>query len=154
MLDKRHLSFVLLCGLVILSGLIFHWTADMTPGAEMFPRAMAVGLAVFSVIELLRMFISGAGGKDDKSSNEKELRSTLVMGAFFLLVIGFFLVFPVIGFEISAVVFMLASMVLLGGVKALRRWYIALLFPGLLVLVFRIGLEVRLPTAPFFGWGG
>ena len=44
---------------------------------------------------------------------------------------------------------MLAAMMLLGGKPALRKWPIAILVPALLIIVFRVGLSVRLPSIIF-----
>jgi hypothetical protein len=145
-------SNFLVCLLLLLSALIFLWTNDMTPGAELFPRIMAVGLALFGIIELILSYMRmGWVEKKTINATEKSLirRSAFYMGAFFIIVLGFFIAFPLVGFEIAAVAFMLAAMMLLGGKPALRKWPIAILVPTLLILVFRIGLSVRLPSIIF-----
>ena len=76
-------------------------------------------------------------------------RSAMYMGTFFLIVLGFLIAFSLIGFEISAVVFMLVAMMLLGGKSSLRKWPVAILVPALLFLIFRVGLAVRLPSIIF-----
>jgi len=152
MSDNPVFSNFLVCLLLLLSGLIFLWTNDMTPGAELFPRIMAVGLALFGIVELILSYMR-MGGAERKTINatEKSLirKSAFYMGAFFMIVLVFFIAFPLIGFEIAAVVFMLAAMMLLGGKSALRKWPIAILVPALLILVFRLGLSVRLPSIIF-----
>ena len=149
MSNNPILSIVLICLLLLLSVLIFLGTTDMTPGAELFPRIMAGGLALFGVIELIREIIAMRRTKRTaEKMSATTLKSAIYMGAFFLLVIGFFVAFPFIGFEITSVAFMLATMVLLGGKKALRKWPVAILVPALLVLVFRVGLDIRLPSFP------
>ena len=146
------LSNFLVCLLLLLSALIFLWTKGMTPGAELFPRIMAGGLALFGIVELI-LSIRGMSSTEKVSINNEEKalirKSALYMGAFFLVVLGFLIAFPLIGFEISAVLFMLVSMMLLGGKSALRKWPIAILVPTLLFLVFRAGLDVRLPSIIF-----
>ena len=152
MSDNPLFSNLLVCLLLLLSALIFLWTKDMTPGADLFPRIMAGGLAFFGIVELILTFMRmGQTEKKSIDDAEKALirKSAMYMGAFFLVVLGFLIAFPLIGFEIAAVVFMLAAMMLLGGKSALRKWPIAILVPVLLVLVFRAGLDVRLPSIIF-----
>jgi len=146
------LSNFLVCLLLLLSALIFLWTKGMTPGAELFPRIMAGGLALFGIVELI-LSIMGMSSTEKVSidNTEKALirKSAMYMGAFFLVVLGFLFAFPLIGFEISAVLFMVVAMMLLGGKSALRKWPIAILVPALLFIVFRAGLDVRLPSIIF-----
>jgi Na+/melibiose symporter-like transporter len=142
--------------LILLSGAVFVWTAGMTPGAELFPRIMAGGLALFGIAELTLLFVKIRRDGDKKSkpqSTDASLirKSFLYMGAFFCLIILFFVALPFIGFAISATIFMYISMVLIGGKKmALRKCLIAILVPALLILVFHYGLDVRLPSFSVF----
>jgi hypothetical protein len=152
MSDNPLFSNLIVCLLLLLSALIFLWTKDMTPGAELFPRIMAGGLALFGIVELI-LSIMGMSSTEkvsiDNTARALIRKSAMYMGAFFLLVLGFYIAFPLIGFEISAVVFMLVAMMLLGGKSSLRKWPIAILVPALLILVFRAGLAVRLPSIIF-----
>jgi hypothetical protein len=163
-LGERLLSFILVIALLVLCGLVFLWTTEMTPGAELFPRIMAATLGGFGAVELLRSRFSsrgreaaGAAGPEsgavshetNGSSRQLARRSAMHMGAFFLLVIAFLALFPVAGFEIAAFLLMLGGMVLLGGLQALRLWIVAIAVPLVLVFIFRLGLGVRLPTLPF-----
>lgn len=167
MSDQRLISNILLLALLILCGLIFLWTGDMTPGAELFPRMVATVMAVFIVAELLRSGIPWrrareVGGQENRAAGtngdgalggDLARKSAVYMGAFFAAVMAFFLLFPVIGFELAAILFMLGAMVLLGGRRALRPWVVGVgvAVPLVLVLVFRVGLQVRLPTLPWLG---
>ena len=150
--DNSAFSNVIVCLLLCLSAAIFFWTEGMTPGADLFPRIMAGGLALFGIVELI--LAAGRMSQTEKQpidSTTKTLiqKSVIYMGAFFLLVIGFLVAFPLIGFEIAAVIFMLIAMMLLGGRSSLRKWPVAILVPAILFLVFRVGLEVRLPSIFF-----
>lgn len=161
MQNERTLSIILVAGLLVLSAAVFYWTSDMTPGAELFPRITAAALAVFALAELTRLLRTGerrstqaaqpeAGSTPDQTEARRlQLKSAAHMGLFFLLVIVFVLTYPVIGFEVAAVLFMAAGMALLGGRKAARAWLAAVLVPAGLVVVFRYGLDVELPTLPF-----
>lgn len=138
--------------LLVLCAAVFYLTGEMSSGAELFPRITAFGLAFFGIVELiLSLSRKDSMEKPIKKENNQHLvrKSVLYMLVFFLLVIFFFLCFPLIGFEVSAIGFMLIAMVLLGGRKTLRLWPVAILIPLLLVLVFRGGLDVRLPTLFF-----
>ena len=164
--DQRLISNILLLALLVLCGLIVFWTGDMTPGAELFPRMVATAMAVFVVAELLRSGIPrrhaqeggmrvnrAARATDDGTSGDLARKSAIYMGAFFVAVMAFFLLFPIIGFELAAILFMLGAMALLGGRRALRPWVVGVgvAVPLVLVLVFRVGLQVRLPTLPWLG---
>jgi hypothetical protein len=122
---------------------------------------MAATLGVFGGAELLRgrFFARGREAREresnphsletDDSSRQLARRSAIHMGAFFLLVIAFLVLFPVVGFEVAAFLLMLGGMILLGGRQALRLWIVAIAVPLVLVFIFRLGLGVRLPTLPF-----
>lgn len=145
-------SCCIVCLLLVFCILIFWWTRDMTPGAETFPRIMAGGLFAFGIVELILSILrmSSKSKTEVSGKNNEQLgKSVIYMGAFFLLVVAFFLALPHIGFEIAAVIFMLLAMILLGGKSSLRKWPIAFLVPAMLLLVFRFGLDVRLPTLFF-----
>ena len=57
MSDNPLFSNLIVCLLLLLSVLIFLWTRDMTPGAELFPRIMAGGLAFFGIVQLILSFM-------------------------------------------------------------------------------------------------
>ncbi len=152
MSDNPLFSNIIVCLLLLLSALIFLWTRDMTPGAELFPRIMAGGLALFGIVQLIlstRGMSSVEKVSIDDTAKALARKSAIYMGAFFLIVLGFLIAFSLIGFEISAVVFMLVAMMLLGGKSSLRKWPVAILVPALLFLIFRVGLAVRLPSIIF-----
>lgn len=141
--------------LILLSGAVFVWTADMTPGAELFPRIMAGGLAVFGGVELILEFLKMRKSNQEKSELQVTdpaliKKSIIFMGSFFLLIVLFFISLPFLGFAVVSTVFMMISMMLIGGKKALRKWPIALIVPGFIILVFQYGLKVRLPGLGIF----
>lgn len=152
---SNFLSFTMIILLILLSGAVFVRTSGMTPGAELFPRIMAGGLAFFGIIELAKLYGEirrENNNRDNLQTDDLNLirKSILYMGAFFVLVILFFVSLPYVGFAIVSILFMLISMVLIGGKKALRKWPVALIVPILLILVFQYGLEVRLPSFDIF----
>lgn len=166
MTEERPLSMLLVTGLLVLSIAVFFWTEGMTPGAELFPRIVAGALASFAVIELVRYGISvrqsmrdadpaGQANLDMKAVEEREhqqflrSKSTIHMGVFFLMVVAFVWSYPLMGFEVMAILFMGGGMLLLGGRKAIRAWLAAVLIPLGIVVIFRFGLNVSLPTLPF-----
>jgi hypothetical protein len=155
MSSEKTLSAVMSTLLILLSGAIFVWTSDMTPGAELFPRIMAGGLALFGIVELTLMITRY--WQEKHKNKQLQLtdpfttrKSFLYMGAFFLLVILFFGALPYAGFALTSAVFMFVSMLLIGGKKALRKWFLALLVPAIIILAFQYGLDVRLPSFSMF----
>jgi hypothetical protein len=152
---QNVLSFTMSTLLILLSGAIYLWTSGMTPGAELFPRIMAGGLALFGIVDLSLLVgkIRGKAKKYQKPQLADPLlvrKSIIFMGAFFLLIIVFFGVLPFVGFPIASSIFMFVSMLLIGGRKALRKWPVALIVPAVLILVFKYGLDVRLPSLSIF----
>jgi hypothetical protein len=152
---QNILSITMSTFLILLSGAVFVWTSGMTPGAELFPRIMAGGLAIFGIAELTLQFVKIR--RDDYKKNKIQLtdfslirKSFLSMGAFLCLIILFYVFLPFVGFPITSIIFMFISMVLIGGKMALRKSLIALLVPALLILVFQYGLDVRLPSFDLF----
>lgn len=148
-------SFAMNALLILLSGAVFVFTSDMTPGAELFPRIMAGGLGLFGVIELTLEIIimrKDKGEQDTSQAIDSSLvkKSIIYMGSFFALIIVFFVSMPFFGFAIMAITFMLISMVLIGGKTALHKWPVALLIPVILIFVFQYGLDVRLPGISIF----
>jgi len=118
-------SCCIVCFLLVFCILIFWWTRDMTPGAEIFPRIMAGGLFAFGIVELILSILrmSSKSKTEVSGKNNEQLgKSVIFMGAFFLLVVTFLLVLPHVGFEIAAVIFMFLAMILLGGKSSLRKW--------------------------------
>jgi hypothetical protein len=152
---QNTLSFTMSTLLILLSGAVYVWSSGMTPGAELFPRIMAGGLALFGIVDLLLLF--GKIKRNGHEQKEPQLvdpllvrKSVIFMGAFFLLIIVFFIALPHVGFPITSTIFMFVSMLLIGGKKALRKWPIALAVPAVLILVFKYGLDVRLPSLSIF----
>ena len=152
---QNMLSVTMSLLLIILSGAVFVWTSGMTPGAELFPRIMAGGLALFGIVELALMFMKIRKNSNTSDTNQAVdisvvKKSIVYMGAFFVLVVLFFVSLPYVGFAVTSTIFMFVSMLLIGGKEAIRKWPVALLVPVMLILVFKYGLEVRLPPMSFF----
>ena len=141
--------------LIATSGAVFAMTRDMTPGAELFPRIMAGGLALFGIVELVLSFLK-MQQKETKQSKTKHIdkslakKSLLYMVSFFVLILIFLVTLPYAGFALISISFMFVSMLLIGGKKALSKWPVALLVPVVLILVFKYGLDVRLPSLGIF----
>lgn len=155
MFRQNIVSFIMTILLIAISGAVFVMTRDMTPGAELFPRIMAGGLALFGTVELV-LNIFKTKRNESKPEQTKHIdaalakKSLLYMGAFFALILIFFVSLPYAGFALIAIIFMFVSMLLIGGKKAFSKWPIALIVPAVLILVFKYGLDVRLPSLGIF----
>lgn len=62
-----------------------------------------------------------------------------------VLCIFFILGFENIGFDISAFILTFTMMVLINSKEGFRKFYIALFIPFILILLFKIGLNLRIP---------
>jgi len=70
-----------------------------------------------------------------------------------VLCIFFIIGFENIGFDISAFLLTFTTMILINPKEGLRKFYIALFFPFILILLFKTGLNLRIPLfiERFFG---
>jgi hypothetical protein len=72
-----------------------------------------------------------------------------ILAGFIVFNILFVWLLPIIGFEIVGFLFILGGMVMLGGKLVKRYWWVAVLLPITLGVVFRTLLDLRLPLPPF-----
>lgn len=62
-----------------------------------------------------------------------------------ILCIFFIIGFEKIGFDLSAFMLTYATMILINPIEGFRKFYIALFIPLILILLFKIGLNLRMP---------
>ncbi|WP_176817139.1 tripartite tricarboxylate transporter TctB family protein [Franzmannia pantelleriensis] len=138
---------------VIVAVLVFSLWAlleanTMTGSASNFPSMMALSAACFSLLSLVRVWkVRGKDAEEVSLSFSSLLRILGFVGATVLFVISL----NPLGFELAGSMLLLIGMALLDWRVALRYWWIAVLLPMFLGVVFRLGLQLRLPSSwPIF----
>lgn len=124
----------------------------MPEAAAGFPIAMAIAVALFSVGALVQV-AAGSGSAPGSSATPEDAgasgpssASIVLRGlAFVVLAVGFVFLLDRIGFEPAAAILIAASMCVLDLREARRFWWIAVVLPPVLGLLFRTGLQLRLP---------
>lgn len=141
-----------------LSIFIFQQASSFSPKAATFPKMLGFVLLVLSL-----MFIASTIWKFVKNKNSFSKESELVDSgkvssskkseiitevypfSIIILCIFFITALNKIGFEISASILILATMALIDRKEAVRKFYVALIVPAVLILIFKFGVGLRLP---------
>ena len=126
-------------------------TIGQDPGSAIWPRCLAVLLAVLSV----GMVIEGFVGKAYRNNNEAPHQSSRVpemKGVYWMLLI--FAVYCVVlrfgGFILASVIFIPSVMWVLGERKWLRAILVGIIATAAIYALFKFGLRVRLPQGVLF----
>jgi hypothetical protein len=139
-----------------LSIFVFQHVSNFSPKAATFPKLLSSVLLVLSSIFIAstiwkfvvhkKAFPKVAEEVDsEKSSTLIKTKTNLYPFSIIFLCIFFITALSRIGFEISAAILILATMTLIDRKAAVGRWYIALIVPAVLILVFKFGVGLRLP---------
>ncbi|ERL52318.1 hypothetical protein BJB45_10145 [Halomonas huangheensis] len=136
--------------LYVESGNIRPPTSWQTYGSAMFPQILLGVIAILSVLILVRsLFNSDSPQARERRTAMQWLRqngAVLSLFAFFGL---YALVLPVLGYLVSTMAFMVASLALLLGVDTRRKWAINLgvsvTLASLIYVIFHFGLNIWLP---------
>ena len=125
-------------------------TIGQDPGSAIWPRCLAVLLAVLSV----GMVIEGFVGKAYRNSNEVPInvKSPEMKGVYWMLLI--FAVYCVVlrfgGFILASVIFIPSVMCVLGERKCLHAILVGIIATAAIYALFKFGLRVRLPQGVLF----
>jgi len=141
-------SAVALLGLVVM---VHFFTRSVDSESSIFPRMVSWVLAGLSFGMIGQSFREYQLEK--KKSSRIRHQSNAVIRVHqrvypFIVVVFcvlFLISFKVIGFELSAVLLMFMIMLLLDWKKGLRKFYFALAVPVVFILIFRVGLKLRIP---------
>lgn len=128
--------------IVIIAGVILAVLASpLSSSAKAFPFFTGVGMVVLGVWFFLEHTTDG------KTAENAEARWYPVWVIVYCVLFILFLEY--LAFEIATFLLMVAIMLLFGFRVALRLWYLPLVVPIILVIVFAWGLQVRLPSILF-----
>ena len=151
------ISAVVMCGLAIF---VFLQAASLGEGAALFPRLLSGVLAFFSILLIITSVWNYHKDKqrhseealpqkpetaENISGKSAERLKELYPFSITLLCMLFLFAYNRIGFELSAFGLMFATMLLIQYKFALHKFYYAIIIPVILILVFKVGVDLRLP---------
>jgi hypothetical protein len=152
---RQPLAANMLSGLAMVALALFclHQVeaAEIGAGAADFPRLLSFALIGLSVLLMghttytylrTRTKQPAVTARKQKAAPFKEELYPFLIVVF---CIFFMLFFDRIGFELSAFLVMFAVMLLMDAREALRKIYISLATPLALILIFKVGMGLRIP---------
>jgi hypothetical protein len=157
-MNKQQIIHLIIGITIVLSAaVIFFLSTMLEPRAAFFPEGISLLLFFFGsvlVIQQIHFKVKhksaegqtsiDAINKAEKSENNR--RTNIVLITIPLLSVGFISIIPFIGFEASAFCLMFMMMMSISFNIAVKRIYIAIVTPVLLNLVFRLVLNIQLPS--------
>lgn len=148
-------KYIVQAGLIGISILVYMSSEELSDSARAFPRTMAISLLVLVVLLMISNYMkekknTGTGNAQDANPGSSLNAKTMtILVGFIIFNVLFVWLLPIIGFEIAGFLFILGGMIMLGGSAAKRFWWVALVLPVVLGVVFRTLLDLRLPLFPF-----
>ncbi len=148
-------KYIVQVGLVGISLLVYLNSTELSDSARAFPRAMAGSLLVLVICLMASTIMkekkegSGTAAKNDNPGSSLNVKTMTILGGFIVFNVLFVWLLPIIGFEITGFLYILGGIIMLGGAAAKRFWWVAVVLPVLLGVVFRTLLDLRLPLFPF-----
>jgi Na+/melibiose symporter-like transporter len=141
-----------------LSIFIFQQVSSFSPKAATFPKMLSFVLLVLSLMFIASTLWKFAVHKkalpkvteevdSERVSTSKRLEIITEVYPFSIIILCIFFITALnkIGFEISASILILATMALIDRKEAVRKFYVALIVPVALILIFKFGVGLRLP---------
>jgi len=136
---------------------IVYLSSSIREGSALFPLILSYLLILFNLGLIVSNLLGWFSKKNKrKLLNEKKRIDGIVAShqdlsheiypfIVIMLCIFFILGFENIGFDISAFLLTFITMILINPKEGFRKFYIALFFPFILILIFKIGLNLRIP---------
>lgn len=147
-------SYFAFCGLAFW---ILYLSCSIRPESALFPRMFSYILIVLNLGLIFTTLLERSSQKNkQKLFNKKEeieniasINRKPIYEIYPLFTIIFCIIFILgferIGFDLSAFILTFATMILINAKEAFRKFYIALIFPLILILIFKIGFHLRMP---------
>jgi len=136
---------------------IIYLSSSIRSESALFPLLLSSLLILFN-IGLMANDILGWFSKKNKEkylNKKKKIGDIITLNKSFsyeiypfitiVLCIFFIIGFEKIGFDLSAFMLTFTTMILINSKEAFRKFYIAIIIPLVLILVFKIGLNLRIP---------
>lgn len=168
--DKKDNFLIdIISGIFFLVFCIFLYFKNIKLSADsrLFPGIIIWALALCSISLIVKALYNrylnkkksriGHNNKKRKPIFTREmLKYEFLPIVFYLLVIIFIILLPLIGFEFAAFIFMVTGMWLINKEQLKRSYYLTVLIPAILVFLFRVMLNISLPVnsllASIFGY--
>ena len=137
--------------MLCLAAFILHQVSSFSPGAATFPRLLSLLLLGFSLLFILSTLWKFAMSRKSIDSGTEAITSgskvskepyPFIIIIYCILFISFL---NEIGFELSACCLILATMALIDRNQVKRSFYLAFLVPAVLILIFKLGIGLRIP---------
>jgi hypothetical protein len=159
MMKKQDLAERVITGMAMLGLGLFSLhhlsNLDISPGAKSFPQIIGLVLAVLSLMLIastIWTYIRSKSSRAEKivsngssSRLSHQIASEIYPFITSVLAILFLLSFDWIGFEISGFALMFAIMLIINRKEAIGKIYYAVATPAILILIFKMGMKIRLP---------
>ena len=149
------IDFYIYLGFMLIGLFIIWQSSDLRPASALFPRLLSYLILLLGVTLLFMNFINKKNllteekveptKKEEIILKKNQLYYELVPLTIILFCILFLLLFQNLGFDISAFITIWVIMIFMNKKEGLRKYYIALLIPLLIILLFKYGLNLRLP---------
>lgn len=145
-------SYIAFCCLGIF---VIYLASSMRIASALFPIILSITLIIFNLSLIFKTFLKWISdrkilfkkkGKEEKITSIREKTLFEIFPFITIIFCSLFVVgFEKIGFDISAFLLAFAIMILINPKEGFRKFYIALLIPFLLIVLFKVGLNVRMP---------
>jgi len=155
MKDQIYKSFIPGIASLGLSLYVWLYISDLGEGAAAIPGLIAIVLAILSLLliisgikeynQLNKEYTQERQSADQDKGKFTSLKMELYPFTLIIVCIVFLLLFDSVGFDIGAAVLLFAAMLLIDAKEAVRKFYLVILIPLVLVLIFKFGLSLRLP---------
>jgi hypothetical protein len=149
-LKKYNIILVIL--MLLIAGGVFYQTKDMpdeilgTLGAAHWPRFIAVMLLIFTALLLIQTIFSKSSSSSPLNFKSGGIKRVF---ALFGILIAFGLALPILGFQLSSFLFIIAVMLVMGEKK--KSWIVgsSVGITVVIYIIFDYVLTLMLPR-PFF----
>jgi len=152
---RQPLAVNIISGLAMVALSIFclHQieASEISAGATDFPRLLSftlIGLSALLIGHTIYNYLRSVKNKHVVSARKQKaapFKEELYPFLIVVFCIFFMVFFDRIGFELSAFLVMFAVMLLMDAKEALRKVYISVATPLALILIFKVGMGLRIP---------
>lgn len=134
---------MLLCAYIWISSASFPRDAIMIIGPEFFPRVMATGMGIASIVLLIHtLWIGHAGEAKPIHFNDPGIRRTIIL---FMAAVLYAVLLEPLGFIITTILFMMFMMYMLKFRSYGLMFLASLATVCLVIFAFQIMLQIQLP---------
>jgi len=153
---ELYIELIVGLGIVVFSSMMVKYSMRIESNASVFPFYISVLLLIFTgvfIIQKTLIIIQKQNSSKEPFIKVQDIgrldqfKSVVSPMVATLLCLLFIWAFPIIGFEISAFLLMFLIMLSINYKEAISKIWIPLLIPILLILIFRLGLHIRIPLA-------